>query len=448
MKRDNFSSKFGVIAAAAGSAIGLGNIWKFPYITGQNGGAAFILVYLICIILVGTVVMVSELALGRRAQSNPSGAFKKLKPSSRWNYTGYLAVATSFIILSFYSIIAGWVLSYFHSSITGKLINVAPNELTSYFENLVGNTPMMLFFTLLVIGITAFIVISGIQDGIEKYSKILMPVLLLTLIILIIRSITLDGAVKGLEFLFKPDFSQLTTQSVLEALGHSFYSLSLGMGIIITYGSYIKKEEDLVSLSLKVIAADTIIALMAGIVIFPAVFAYGFEPGAGPSLVFITLPAVFQGMPFGSFFETLFFLLIGIAAITSTISLLEVSVTFITEEFHMSRKKATILLSIGVFLLSIPSTLSFGIWSGVKIFSLSIFDLFDYIASYIFLPLSGILTCIFVGWVWGTKDAFNEISSDGLYPFSGYKVYNTTIKYIAPIAIFIILLYSTNIIKL
>ena len=447
MKRDKFSSKFGVIAAAAGSAIGLGNIWKFPYITGKNGGAAFIFVYIICIILIGTVVMLSELSLGSKSQSNPSGAFKMLKSSSKWKYTGFLAVATSFIILSFYSIIAGWVLSYFCSSITGKLITIAPENLASYFENLAGNTPMVLLFNVLIIGMTAFIIISGIQDRIEKYSKILMPILFVTLVILIIRSVTLDGAIKGLEFLFKPDFSQLTTKSVLEALGHSFYSLSLGMGIIITYGSYIKKEENLVSLSLKVIAMDTIIALMAGVVIFPAVFAYGFEPGAGPSLIFITLPAVFQEMPFGSFFETLFFLLVGIAAITSTISLLEVSVSFLTEEFNMNRKKATLLLSIGLFLLSIPSTLSFGAWSNLKVFGLSLFDLFDYIASYIFLPLGGILTCIFVGWVWGTKNAFKEISSDGLYPLKGYKLYDIAIKYIAPIAILIILLYSTNIIK-
>ena len=447
MQRDKFSSKFGVIAAAAGSAIGLGNIWKFPYITGKNGGAAFIFVYIICIILVGTVVMLSELALGRKSQSNPSGAFKMLKSSSKWKYAGFLAIATSFIILSFYSITAGWVFSYFCSSITGKLANIAPENLASHFTNLASNAPVVLFFNLLVIVTTAFIVISGIKDGIEKYSKILMPILFVALVISIIRSVTLDGASKGLEFLFKPDFSQLTAESVLEALGHSFFTLSLGMGIIITYGSYIEKEENLLSISLKVIAADTIVALMAGMVIFPAVFAYGFEPGAGPSLIFITLPAVFQEMPFGSFFQTLFFLLVGIAAITSTISLLEVSVSFLTEEFNMNRKKAILLLSIGLFLLSIPSTLSFGVWSNVKVFDLNFFDLFDYIASNIFLPLGGILICIYVGWIWSSKNAFKEISSNGLYPLKGYNLYNITIKYIAPTAIFIILLYSTNIIN-
>lgn len=447
MKRDKFNSKFGVVAAAAGSAIGLGNIWKFPYITGENGGAAFIFVYLICIILIGTVIMISELALGRKSQSNPSGAFKMLKSSSQWKHAGILAIATSFIILSFYTIIAGWVFSYFCSSITGKLATIAPENLASYFNTLAANTPMVLFFNLLVIGVTAFIVISGVQDGIEKYSKILMPILFIALVILIIRSVTLDGASKGLEFLFKPDFSQLTAESVLEALGHSFFTLSLGVGIIITYGSYVKKEENLVSISLKIIAADTIIALMAGTVIFPAVFAYGFEPGSGPPLMFITLPAVFQEMPLGTFFQTLFFLLVGIAAITSTISLLEVSVSFLTEEFNMNRKKATVLIAIGSFLLSIPSTLSFGVWSNIKIFDLTLFDLFDYITSNISLPLSGILTCIFVGWVWGSKNAFKEITNDGLYSISGYRLYDIVIKYIAPIAIFIILLYSTKIIQ-
>lgn len=447
MKRDSFDSRFGVLAAAAGSAIGLGNIWKFPYIVGQNGGAAFILVYIVCIVLIGTVIMLSELALGRRAQSNASGAFNKLASNSKWKYTGVLAILTSFIILSFYSIIAGWIFSYFTNSLTGKLIKIAPESLASYFNYISSNTLGVLFWNILVISITAIIILSGVKSGIEKYSKILMPILLITLVALMIRSLTLKGSTKGLEFLFKPDFSSLSTQGVLEALGHSFYSLSLGMGIIITYGSYIKSEENLVSLSLQVIIADTVIALMAGIVIFPAVFAYGFEPTAGPSLIFITLPAVFQEMPLGGFFQTMFFLLVGIAAITSTISLFEVSVSHMTEEFNLNRKKATLIIAIGLFLLSIPSSLSFGIWSDIKIFGMSFFDLFDYVTSYLFLPIGGILTCIFVGWVWGPKNAFNEITSNGLYGNSGYKVYSFIVKYIAPFAILLILLYSTSIIS-
>lgn len=448
MKRENFNSKFGVLAAAAGSAIGLGNIWKFPYITGKNGGAAFILVYIFCIILIGTPVMISELVIGRKSQSNSAGAFKVLKPKSKWYLSGYLAVFTSFVILSFYSIIAGWVCAYLSRSVTGKLLTVAPDKLGSYFTSLAGSTYEVLFWNLIVIFLTAFIVIAGIQKGIEKYTKILMPLLLVTLIILMFRSVTLEGASKGLEFLFKPDFSKLTAGSVLEALGHAFYSLSLGMGIIITYGSYMNKEENLVSLSFQVITADTVIALMAGVVIFPAVFAFGFEPQSGPSLIFITLPAVFQSIPFGAFFESIFFLLVGIAAITSTISLLEVSVSFLTEEFKMERKKATIILAVGVLLLSVPSTLSFGALSDVSVFGLSIFDLFDFIASYIFLPIGGIAVCLFVGWAWNSEDLINEITSDGAYSFKGYKVYRFIIKYIAPVAIMFIFLYSTGILKL
>lgn len=447
MERDTFNSKLGVLAAAAGSAIGLGNIWKFPYVVGQNGGAAFIFIYILIVITIGAPLMISELAIGRKAQSNPVGTFKKLNSKNKGGFAGYLAVFTSFIILSFYTVIAGWIFSYFSKAITGKLATIAPENLSLYFEKLAANTPSTLFWNALVIGLTGFVVISGVKDGIEKYSKILMPILLITLIALIFRSLSLEGASKGLEFLFKPDFSKLTTQSILEALGHAFYSLSLGMGIIITYGSYIDKKEDLVSLSLQVIAADTLIALMAGMVIFPAVFAFGFEPEAGPSLIFITLPAVFQEMPFGSFFEALFFLLVGIAAITSTISLLEVSISFFIEEFHIERKKATIILALGIFLLSIPSTLSFGAWNNVKIFGLSLFDLLDFVASYIFLPIGGILTCILVGWIWGEENALKEITSDGMYTFKRYKAYNFIVKYIAPIAIGIIFLYSTGILK-
>jgi NSS family neurotransmitter:Na+ symporter len=298
------------------------------------------------------------------------------------------------------------------------------------------------------LAISSSIVILGVKSGVEKYSKVLMPLLFIIIIILMIRSLTLDGASEGVSFLFKPDFSLLTTKGVLEALGHAFYSLSLGMGIILTYGSYIDKKVNIVSLAIQVTIADTIIALMAGLVIFPAVFAYGLEPKAGPELIFITLTAVFKAMPFGAIFETLFFLLVGIAAITSTISLLEVVVSFCTEQFNVGRKKCTILISLAVFALSIPSTLSFGIWGDIKIFGKNFFDLFDFIASNIFLPVGGILICVFVGWVWGSKNAVKEITSDGLYSFKFAKIYSFIIKFVAPISISIILLYSTGIIKL
>lgn len=447
MKRDTFGSKLGILAAAAGSAIGLGNIWKFPYITGENGGAAFILVYLVCITLIGLPVMISEFVLGRKTQANAVGAYKKIEPKKPWFLSGYLATLTAFIILSYYAMIAGWLLSYIGRAVTGKLTAVQPENLASYFEGVIGSTYEPLFCTLVIVVLTAIIVISGIKNGVEKYSKILMPILLGLLILLMIRSLTLEGASKGVEFLFKPDFSNLTAKGVLEALGHSFFTLSLGMGIILTYGSYIDKKENIMTLAVQVTIADTLIALMAGLVIFPAVFAYNLQPDQGAGLIFITLPAVFSEMPFGSFFAALFFTLIGIAAITSTMSLMEVIVAFVIEEFNMNRKKSTILVATAIFLLAIPSVLSFGLWSNVTIFGKTFFDLFDFLTSNVFLALGGILVCIFVGWVWGAKNAISEITSNGLYTFKRKGLYNFIIKFLAPAAILIVLLNSTGILS-
>ncbi|SHK07014.1 sodium-dependent transporter [Paramaledivibacter caminithermalis] len=447
MKRDTFGSRLGILAAAAGSAIGLGNIWKFPYITGKNGGAAFILVYLVCITLIGLPVMVSEFVLGRKTQANAVGAFKKIEPRKPWFLSGYLATLTAFIILSYYTMIAGWILSYIGRAATGKLVSIEAANLGAYFESIIGGTFEPLLCTFVIIVLTAIIVISGIKDGVEKYCKILMPVLLGLLILLMFRSLTLEGASKGIEFLFKPDFSQLTTQSVLEALGHSFFTLSLGMGIILTYGSYIDKNENIINLAIQVTIADTVIALMAGLVIFPAVFAYGLEPGQGAGLIFITLPAVFREMPFGTFFGALFFTLIGIAALTSTISLLEVIVSFAIEEFNMHRKKATILVSTAIFLLAIPSVLSFGLWSNITILGKTFFGWFDFLTSNVLLAVGGILVCIFVGWVWGTKNAIAEITSDGQYQFKQQGLYSFIIRFLAPAAILLILLNSTGILS-
>lgn len=445
MKRDTFGSRLGILAAAAGSAIGLGNIWKFPYITGENGGAAFILVYLVCITLIGLPVMISEFVLGRKTQANAVGAYKKIEPKKPWFLSGYLATLTAFIILSYYTMIAGWLFSYIGRAVTGKLTSIEPANLGSYFESIIGSTYEPIFCTLLVIVLTAIIVISGIKNGVEKYSKILMPILLGLLVLLMFRSLTLDGASKGIEFLFKPNFSKLTAKGVLEALGHSFFTLSLGMGIILTYGSYIDRKENIMKIAIQVTIADTVIALMAGLVIFPAVFAYGLQPDNGAGLIFITLPAVFSEMPFGSFFAALFFTLIGIAALTSTMSLLEVIVAFAIEEFEMNRKKATILVSVAIFSLAIPSVLSFGVWSDVTILGKTIFGLFDFLTSNVLLAVGGILVCIFVGWVWGTKNAIAEITSDGLYTFKQKGLYSFTIKFLAPAAILVVLLNSTGI---
>lgn len=446
MKRENFGSKLGIVAAAAGSAVGLGNIWKFPYITGQNGGAAFILVYLACILLIGIPVMLSEFALGRKNNVNAVESFKKIAPKSKWHFTGYLAVATSFIILSFYAIIAGWVLSYVWRSALGKFKEIPENGFGDFFNELVANPLEPTICTLIVLIITALIVLGGIKSGVEKFSKIVMPILVGLILLLIVRSVTLDGAGAGIEFLLKPDFSKLSVGGVLEALGHSFYTLSLGMGIIITYGSYINKKENLVTLSYQVAIADTVIALMAGLIIFPAVFAYGLEPGAGPSLLFITIPAVFKAMPLGSIFEILFFVLIAIAALTSTVSLMETSVTFLSEQFKIDRKKTTIIVTLGLFILAIPSILSFGPLSDLMLIGdRSIFDSLDFLTSNILLPLGGILVCLFVAWVWGASKASEEITSYGEHKFVGKRLYMFSVKYLAPFAILLIFLYGLGV---
>lgn len=449
MKRENFGSRLGILAAAAGSAIGLGNIWKFPYITGKNGGAAFILVYLACIVIIGIPVLLSEFAIGRSTGANAVHSFKKLAPKSKWHWSGFLAVSTAFIILSFYAIIAGWVISYVVRSATGKLSSVPKDGFGDLFTAVSSNPIEPAIATLFVLVITGVIVYLGVKNGIEKFSKVAMPVLLGLLVLLIVRSVTLPGAGAGLEFLFKPDFSQLTVESVLEALGHSFYTLSLGMGIILTYGSYIDRKENLITLSYQVAIADTIIALMAGVVIFPAVFAYGLEPTAGPGLLFITIPAVFSSMPFGQVFELLFFILIAIAAITSTVSLMETVVSFVCDQFKLQRSKAIVFVTVGLFSLSIPSILSFGPLADIKLINgLGIFDSLDFLTNSILLPIGGILVCVFVAWVWGIKNAENEITTEGKFKFTGAKVYEYSVKYLAPLAILVIFLYGLGVFKL
>lgn len=448
-QREGFGSKLGILAAAVGSAVGLGNIWKFTYVVGEYGGAAFILVYLLCIAAIGVPVMLLELALGRRSGANAAGAFRQAKTKTKfpWQVGGYLAVLTSFVILSFYAIIAGWLFSYIGRSLTGHLFKFSGGEYGAYFDAVSSSTFEPLVATFFVLGITAIVCLSGVQRGIEKYTKILMPILFALLVILMIRSVTLPGSWAGMEFLFKPDFSKITSKAILEALGHAFYSLSLGMGIILTYGSYIDKTQDLGKLTVQIAIADTVIALMSGIVIFPAVFAFNMAPNAGPGLIFITLPAVFEQMPLGNIVSVLFFLLIAIAAITSTISLMEVSVAFVIETFKIGRKKAVLAISSGLFLLAIPSVLSFGVWEHIQIAGMGFFDLFDFIASNIFLPVGGILVAIYAGWVIGMENIKAEITNYGKVPFRGDRIYTFIIKCIAPVAIFVILLFSTGVLS-
>ncbi len=438
--RGLWASRMGFILAASGSAIGLGNIWKFPYITGQNGGGAFVLVYLACIVVIGLPIMLSEFTLGRKTQLNPVGAFKKLAPGSTWTLVGFMGVVAGFLILSFYGVVGGWTLAYIVKSVSGASVHFgSPKEAGEFFGTFIANPVEITLYHFLFMALCVGVVIKGVHGGIEKACDILMPTLLLILFLLMIRSLTLDGAMEGVSFYLKPDFSKISPQVILIALGQAFFSLSLGMGAMLTYGSYLPEEENLLSATLYVVLFDTMIALLVGMVIFPAVFAMGMEPAEGPSLVFSVLPAVFSQMPKGNVVSIVFFVLLLIAALTSGISLLEVVVAYFIDEKGWPRKKAVLVMGSIIFVMGVPSGLSFGIWADVKLFGMNFFDHADNIASNYLLPLGGMLTAIFVGYIWGTDAAQSEIEKHET-EFHWVKAWSFIIRYIAPVAVALVFL--------
>ncbi len=444
-KRDSFGSKIGIIAAAAGSAIGLGNIWRFPYVTGENGGAAFLLIYLGFIIMIGIPVMLSEFTIGRRAQRNPFGAFRLLKKGQPWYLIGLMGIAAAFFILAFYSTIAGWTLEYLYLSITDGFSGKSPEQLNSMFKKFQSDGWWPVIWQVIFMFFTAWIIYRGVRNGIEKYAKILMPVLLLIIFIICIRSVTLPGAIDGLRFLFKPDFSKINPSVILEALGQAFFSLSIGMGTLITYGSYINKRDNLSTTAISVSAADTFIAILAGVAIFPAVFAYGINPAEGEALVFITLPNIFMEMPGGYFWALLFFLLLVIAALTSTISVLEVVVAFFSEELNINRKQATIIASIAITILGVFCTLSQGPLNQPFIGENTLFEILEYTSANLFLPIGGFFIVIFVGWFMGRKNVDDEISNSGKFKLPLFNFFLVIVRIIAPIAIAMVFLYQLGI---
>lgn len=443
--RGSFGSRFGVIAAAAGSAIGLGNIWRFPYVAGENGGGAFLIVYLIFIVLLGIPVMLSEFTIGRMAQRNPYGAFKKLAPGKSWCLIGLMGVAAAFMILAFYSAVAGWTLEYISNSVVNAFAGQSPQELQQMFESFKEGTFWPQFWQLLFLALTATIVLAGVEKGIEKYSKILMPLLLVIIMVLCIRSITLPGSAAGLKFLFQPDFSKIDANVVLEALGQAFFSLSVGMGTLITYGSYIRKKEDLGLSALTVSAADTLIAILAGVAIFPAVFAFQINPAAGEELVFITLPQIFQQMPGGSFFSLIFFLLLAVAALTSSISVLEVVVAYFVEELHLTRKKATILATATIAVLGLLCSLSMGALPQLSFLGKNVFGWLDFLSANILLPLGGLFIVIFVGWVLRKSRVRPELTNNGVLSARYLRIFLFIVKFIAPLAIAMVFLNGLGI---
>lgn len=435
MSRDGFGSKLGIIAAAAGSAVGLGNIYRFPCELGNNGGGAFLLVYLMIVLCLGIPVMLCELVIGRRTQKNSIGAFKMLKPKTAWPVIGYMGVFCAFIIMAFYCTIAGWTLEYIIKAVgnqfQGKDLATIEQEFNA-FHNMGWRNVL---WESIFIFLTAFVVFKGVADGIEKYSKVLMPMLLLILVVLAVRSLTLPGARAGLKFLFHPDFSKITGEVLISALGQVFFSLSMGMGVLITYGSYIKKDDNLATTALSVTLSDTLVAVLAGIVIFPAAFSFGVKPTEGMGLVFSTLPMIFNQMPGGYFFCIIFFVLLAVAALTSTISLLEVIVAYFVEELHIKRGWATVIASLGCMVLGVFASLSLKDGTSLTIAGMSFFDSLDFCSAKILLPIGAFFTVIFVGWLLGKTKFFEEITNQGSLKLSIKGVIYFIIKFLAPLAI-------------
>lgn len=442
--REQWVSRWGFILAAMGSAVGLGNIWRFSYVTGANGGAAFLLIYILCVALIGIPIIMAEFTIGRKGKSDAIGSFSNLAPGKPWILSGILGVSAAFIILSFYGVIAGWTLKYFTSYVTGALWSEPTGGYGDFFVGFITNSVEPLVWQFLFMAITIGIVLVGIKKGIEKTNRILMPLLGVLLIILAGYSLTLGGAKEGLAFLFKPDWSVFANGEVyLAALGQAFFSLSLGMGALITYGSYLSEKEKLPGAAGSVAVLDTAFAIVAGIMIFPAVFAFGIEPGAGPGLVFITLPGIFDNIAMGGLVGLAFFFLLAAAALSSAISLLEVCVAYFMRKFSWGRKQASVIVGFVVFLVGIPSSLGLGVWSDITLIQGNdILDSMDFIASNIFLPLGGLVTALFLGWGWKKSEALKD--SD-LGDTTLGNVWIFILKFVAPVLIFLIFLSSIGV---
>lgn len=426
--KTQWASKLGFIMATAGAAIGLGNLWKFPYLMGRNGGFPFLIAYLFFIVILGLPVMITEMSLGRKTRHDPVQAYGDIDPHAR--IVGVFGVLAAFIILSYYSVIGGWIIKYIISYGTTM---AAPADFDGFISS---NEPVLWHFVFMAI--TTGVCYFGIS-GIEKVSKVMMPLLFVLLLVIIGRSVTLPGAGKGLAFMFVPDFSKFTLSSVSGALGQVFYSLSLCMGITITYGSYLSEKESIPRSCVSVAGLDTLIAVLAGIAIFPAVFAFNLEPGQGPGLIFGTLPKVFSAIAGGGIFACLFFMLVFLAAVTSAIALLEVSVSFAIDTMKLSRKKATLIIGTAIFVLGIPSALSFGALGQVQILNYSVFDFVGMFTDNILLPLGGLTMCYYVGWKWHPEYLVEEIERDGL-AFKVKKLWVICIRYLTPILVGIVTL--------
>lgn len=443
-----WSSQFAFVLAATGSAVGLGNIWKFPYITGQNGGGAFVLVYLFCILLIGIPVLMCEVLIGRRGRRSPAESVKRLaqeagaKPA--WQAIGWFGVLAGFLILTFYVVIAGWAVAYVYFTATGRFSGATGEEVGAFFGAFTGDASKLLTWGTLVLIGTMIIVGNGVQKGLERAVRFMMPGMLGLLLVMVGYAMNTGEFAHGMKFLFQPDFSALTANGVLVALGHAFFTLSLASGAMLTYGAYLPKDASITRTVVFVAIADTVVALLAGMAIFPIVFSNGLEPGAGPGLIFVTLPIAFGQMPYGTIFGTLFFTMLSLAAITSAISLIEPAVAWLVERTRLSRVRACVISGVAVWVFSLGTVFSFNHWSELTVSGKTFFDALDYLTANIMLPLGGLFVCIFTAWILSTKVTREELA---LGDSPVYSVWLFTIRFLAPAAILIVFLNAVGILN-
>lgn len=445
MSRASWGSRIGFIFAVAGSAVGLANIWRFPFIVGQNGGAAFIAVYLVSLFLIGFPVFMSEILIGRTTQTSPSGAFQKLGGKAAWAWAGKLTIFTGFMVSSFYSAVAGWVLGYLVEAFLGRASSFTSTaQAAEHYTSLMQNPWWGLTFHFIFLLICVFVLYLGVRNGIERGNKIMMPMLFFVLILLVVKGLTMPNASQGLKFLFTPDWSQLTPTAIMIALGQSFFTLSLGQGTIVTYGSYLNSNENLVKSGFPVVVMDTCVSLLSAIAVFTIVFSVGIEPDSGPGLIFHTLPYVFSQITGGYVMAVLFFLLVVLAAITSEISAMEPTIAYLMDEWKWPRKNAVILCGAGAFLLGIPSALSYSLLKDYTFLGATFLDLMDFAASSILIPVGGFFAVILVGWVWGWENAISHLKQGASNFFERHRwlvsYFWFCFKYSAPILMIIVFL--------
>ncbi|HQA60152.1 MAG TPA: sodium-dependent transporter [Tepidanaerobacteraceae bacterium] len=443
VSRGQWATSIGFVLAAAGAAVGLGNVWKFPYLTALHGGGTFLFAYILMLLFLGIPVLVTEMVLGRRGKLDPVGTYSKLSGGSGfWKFVGYVAVSVNFIVLSFYSVVGGWITNYMFQYIMGGI----KGDIVEYFGGFVSNPYSPLLWYALFMGMTIYIVAQGVSAGIERASNIMMPTLFLLFIILAIRAVTLPGAIEGIKYYLLPDFSKLSGTTFLMAMGQVFFSLNIGAGCTMTYASYLSDDENIPKMSLQVPLLDFLAAFLAGIIIIPSVFAFNLDPAAGPPLLFITMPFVFGNMPLGVLFGLMFFVLMLFAALSSSISMLEVNTSFLVDNYKIDRKKAALTAGFFIFLLGIPSSLAQGVLSNFTIFGLDFLSAMDFLASYILMPFGAFMMTIFLVRVLGLDEAINEATNEGTIPFKIKVLWSFLVKYVVPIIIILVFLSSVGLI--